>query len=213
MKKYLSGLLVLALVPALAGARTTTTQNTAASQQARPPSDCGCDPGSPADVLATVNGAKITRELVDAEVKDRIAELRNQIADARNRELENQLKRRLLNLEAAKRGITMDQLEQQIVATVKEPTDAEAQNYYVQNKANIQGEYSEWKPSIIAYIRDQRRQELMTRFALGLRASYQVKVLVTSVTPPKNDAERGRILATVMTKPITSGDIEDALRS
>src|SRR5262249_28229979 len=213
MKKYLSSVLVLAMSGGLAygGGRIEAVQTAQANPQPQP--DCGCDPGIPSDVLATVNGAKITREMVDYEIKVRIAELRKQVAEARSRELENQLRKRVMDAEAAKRGVTIDQLEQQVVSTLKEPTEAEARAYYDQNKANIQGEFSEWKPSIISYLRDQRRQELINKFAAGLTESYQVRVLVATAAPPKNDAERARVLATVTGKPITAGDLEDALRS
>src|SRR5262249_3448456 len=201
MKKYLSSVLVLAMSGGLAygGGRIEAVQTAQANPQPQP--DCGCDPGIPSDVLATVNGAKITREMVDYEIKVRIAELRKQVAEARSRELENQLRKRGMDAEAAKRGVTIDQLEQQVVSTLKDATAAEASACYDQNKANSHGEFSEWEPSIISYRKHERRQELINKCAAGLTESDQVRVVVAAAARPKDDAERVRVLATVPGKP------------
>jgi hypothetical protein len=45
-----------------------------------------------------------------------------------------------------------------------------------------------------------------------LRAAADVKLLVENVTPPANEAERARVLATINGAQITSGAIEDSLR-
>ena len=44
-----------------------------------------------------------------------------------------------------------------------------------------------------------------------LRAANEVKVNVTEVTPPANDAERARVFATIKDEKITSGDVENSL--
>ena len=50
------------------------------------------------------------------------------------------------------------------------------------------------------------------RFADVLRGASDTKIQVTEVTPPRNQAERARVLATVNGDSITSGDVEDSLQ-
>jgi protein-disulfide isomerase len=175
--------------------------------------DCGCDGDAPADAWAALGGVKITREEIDAPIKKEIEELEKQIVESRGRELALQINTRLLDAEAKKRGITSTKLiEQEILTKVKEPTEAEARAFYDQNRAQIQGEFKDLKPQIIAHLRNQRQSEVAASYANQLRASADVKVLVAEVTPPAKEADRARVFATVNGVNITSGDIEDTLK-
>jgi protein-disulfide isomerase len=102
-------------------------------------------------------------------------------------------------------------LDQEVVAKVKKPVPAEAQVFYDQNKPRIKGEFKEVVDDIMAYLLDQAQQQEAKKFADSLRASNEVKVLVTNVTPPATPADRARVFATIKGEKITSGDVEDAL--
>lgn len=187
------------------------------ASQAKPPdkkeADCGCDAKAQPDVLAIVNGVKVASKDVDEPLKDRIQELQNQVIDARKRQLDLEINTRLLEAEAKRLGIPTDVLlEREVAQKVKAPPEAEARAFYDQNKSRIQGEFDELKDQIINYLRDQRQRDEAKNLADRLRARAQVKVLAASVTPPETDADRARVFATVNGKPITSGDVEDALK-
>ncbi len=92
------------------------------------------------------------------------------------------------------------------------PTEAEAQAFYEQNKAQIQREFKDAKDDIVGYLRYQRQQEQARKLAERLRAAAQVKVLAKPSAPPASDADRARVLAVVNGKQITMGDIETSLR-
>jgi protein-disulfide isomerase len=175
--------------------------------------DCGCDAEKPDDAIAVVNGIKVTRKEVDDPIKDRIKQFDDQIVEARKRELDLQINTRLLDAEAKKRGITTTKLiEQEVISKVKDPDEAEAQAFYDQNKARIQGSFAEIKGEIIKYLLDRRQGEEASRLAARLRAAAQLKVLDTNVTAPANEAERKRVFANLNGRDITSADIEDSLR-
>lgn len=174
--------------------------------------DCGCESPVP-DVLAVVNGIKITNKDVNSQVETRVRNLQRQVIEARKRELDLQINSKLLEAEAKKRNVSATKLiEDEIVAKVKEPTEAEAQTFYDQNKTRIQGEFKDVKANIIAYLRDQQEREEAKKFAQRLRSAAQVNVLVKEVTPARTTAERARVLATINGEPITAGDIENSLR-
>jgi len=184
-----------------------------AKPAAQKDADCGCEVKVPQDVLAVVNGVKITVKDVDEPLKDRVQELQNQVIEARKGQLEAEINTRLLDAEAKRLGIAPDALlEREVSQRVKTPTEAEARAFYDQNKSRIQGEFSEIKGQIIGYLRDQRQRDEAKKLADRLRTRAQVKVLAASVTPPETDADRSRAFATVNGKPVTSGDVEDALK-
>lgn len=175
--------------------------------------DCACEAQALPDVLAIVNGIKITSKDIDAQVKERVSALQQQVVEARKRELDLQINSKLLEAEAKKRKVsTVKLLEDEVVAKVKDPTDAEVQAFYEQNKARIRAELKDTRSDIIVFLRNQREREEAQKLAERLRAASDVKVLVQNVTPPTTPAERARVLATVNGEPITSEDIENSLR-
>lgn len=141
-------------------------------------------------------------------------QLQRQVVEARKRELDLIINSKLLSLEANKRGTsTMKLLEQEVVAKVTRPAQTDAQVFYDQNKTRIKSEFKDVVDDIVAYLFEQRQQEEAKKFAAGLRAAGEVKVHVTDVTPPANEAERARVFATINGEKITSGDVEDSLRA
>lgn len=189
----------------------------AAPQPAKPAAqkeaDCGCEVKVPQDILAVVNGVKVTVKDVDEPLKDRVLALQNQVIEARKGQLEAEINTRLLEAEAKRLGIGPDALLQREVSQrVKTPTEAEARAFYDQNKSRIQGEFGEIKDQIIGYLKDQRQRDEAKKLADRLRTRAQIKLLAASVTPPESDADRTRVFATVNGKPVTSGDVEDALK-
>ena len=201
--------------PAAHGTGIQTAQP--APGQAKPAdkkeADCGCEVKPPSNVLAVVNGVNVETKDIEDTVKDRVQPLQNQVIEARKRQLEIEIKARLLIAEATRLGITTDVLiEREVTQKVKQPTDADAQAFYDQNRSRIQGEFKELKDQIISYLRSQWPEIEAKKLGDRIRVRTPVKVLVDEPTPPATDAERARVFATVNDKRITSGDVEDALK-
>jgi protein-disulfide isomerase len=179
----------------------------------QPEDDCGCEAKALPDVLAVVNGVRITNKEIDELIKESVNSLQRQVIEARRRELYLQINSRLLEAEAKKRGISSTKmLEEEVIAKVKEPTEAEARAFYDQNKNRISEEFKDANPAIVNHLLTQRQSDEAKKLADRLRAAADVKLLVENVTPPANEAERARILATINGAQITSGAIEDSLR-
>ena len=216
MKRYLFTLLMAltlgATVVAQATAPKSNAQGTNAAGAKKEAEDCGCEQKPLPEVLAVVNGVKITKGDLSPEMRARVGQLEQQVIEARQRELDLQINSILLEAEAKKRGVsTTKLLDDEVVAKATEPTEAEAQAFYDQNKARIQAEFKDVKGDIISYLREQRQQELAKKLSERLRAGAQIKVLTQKVSPPATAAERSRVFATVNGKSITSGDVEDNL--
>lgn len=181
------------------------------SQQSAAP-DCGCRAAVP-EVLATVNGVKITRAEIDAPIATEIQKLEAAVIDARTRELDLQINSQLLNAEAKKRGLAVEELlKQEVVAKALRPTEAEALTFYQDNKERIAGEFASVKDQVIEYLLSVRQTAAAKKYADQLRAGADLKIMVAEVLPPAAAADRARVLATVLGTSITSADIEDSLR-
>lgn len=175
--------------------------------------DCACESQVLPETAATVNTIKIASNDIKKATHQAVRELQRQVIEARKHELDLTINSRLLAIEAKKRGLTTAKLlEQEVVAKVKRPTEAEAQAFYDQNRAQIKEEFKDVEEDILTYLFDQRQRLQAKTFADELRQTSETKVLITEVTPPKNEAERARILATVKGEPITSGELEDSLK-
>jgi protein-disulfide isomerase len=192
---------------------TSVNAQPATKPDRQPEEDCGCEAKAPPDVLAVVNGVRITSKEIDNLIKESVNSLQRQVIEARRRELYLQINSRLLEAEAKKRGISSTKmLEEEVIAKVKEPTEAEARAFYDQNKSRISEEFKDANPAIVNHLLTQRQSDEAKKLADRLRASADVKLLVENVTPPANEAERARVLATINGARITSGAIEDSLR-
>jgi len=212
MKKLLFVLLITFAMTASLAAQQPAQQAEKTSPVA-PVSDCGCEDKPLPEIIGVVNGVKITKQDLSPETRERVQQLQRQVIEARERELDLQIDSLLLESEAKKRGVTPSQIiKDEVVAKVQTPTDAEAQTFYDQNKARIQGEFKDQKTNIIEYLRYQRQQEQAEKLSRQLRAAANVKVLGKPTAPPANNADRARVLAVVNDKQITMNDIENSLR-
>jgi len=204
MKKLLFGLLTMCVVGGPVLAQTSTSASPADQVV-----DCGCEDKRVTDVLGVVNGVKITKQDLSPETRSRVEQLQREVVEARARELDLQIDSLLLEAEAKKRQVLPSQvLKDEVVAKVTEPTEAEAQKFYDENKARIKAEFKDAKDDILRYLRYQRQQELARKLSERLRTAAQVKVLAK---PSAGDADRARVLADVNGKKITAGDIETSL--
>jgi hypothetical protein len=176
--------------------------------------ECACEAQVLPSVLAMVNGVTITARDIEKATGERVRNLQKQVVEARKRELDLQINSKLLASEAKKRGVTTEKLlEQEVVAKVKAPTQGEAQTFYDQNKTRIQDDFNTVKDDILKYLTDERQRTEAKKFADGLRAASKTVIKVPQATPPRNDSERAQILAIVDGVNITSGEVEDSLKS
>ena len=197
---------IIFLIVSLPSVVQSQTQNAA--------DDCACESQALPAVLAVVNGVTITPRDLEKSTGEPVRNLQKQVTEARKRELDLLVNSRLLAIEAKKRGITTAKLlEEEVVAKVKPPTQAEAQTFYDQNKTRIKGDFNSVKDDIIRYLLDERQRVEAKKFADSLRAASNTVVKVPQAAPPRNASERAQILATVNGENITSGDVEDSLKA
>src|SRR4029453_13442461 len=89
---------------------------------------------------ATVGDTPIRRETLEKHVKPKLVEVENQRYEVLSEGLDELISEQLIEKEAKSRNVTTEQLvATEITAKVAEPTDAEIQKVYDDNKAQLQG--------------------------------------------------------------------------
>ena len=207
--------LTLILLAALAAPAAAVGQTPAPTPAvaADPAAACGCEATPLPEVIATVNGVPVTRKEISPEVSKRVADLQQQVVEARRRELDLQINSALLEAEAKRRGVSAEKLlETEVLAKATQPTEADAQKFYDENRSRIDREFKDVKDDIVAYLRDVRRRDVAAKLSETLRAAAQLKRLAAEATPPTSEADRARVLASVNGRDITSADVEESLR-
>lgn len=173
--------------------------------------NCGCEQKPEINVLAVVNGVKITRKDLSIDTLTQVSVVQDTVIVARSRQLELKINDLLLEMEAKRRGITTAELlETGVTSKVTPPTEAEAKAIYEQNNNRNQS-FNSVKNNIMAQLRTERMAARVREFANTLRAGAKITVANQLVTPPTNEAELARVFANVNGVNITSADIETGL--
>jgi len=173
--------------------------------------NCGCEQKPQINVLAVVNGVKITRKDLSIDALTQVSIAQETVIFARSRQLEQKINDVLLEMEARRRGITpAELLETGVTSKVAPPTEAEAKAIYEKDNDRNQS-FNSVKNKIMAQLRTERIAARVQEFANTLRAGAEITVANQQVTPPTNEAELARVFANVNGVDITSNDIETAL--
>jgi hypothetical protein len=173
--------------------------------------DCGCEQKPELNVLAVVNGVKITRKDLSIDTLTQVSMAQDTVIVARSRQLEVKINDLLLEMEAKRRGLTTTELlETGVTSKVTPPTEAEAKAIYEQNNNRNQS-FNSVKNKIMAELRSERLAARVREFVNTLRAGAKIAVANQQVTPPTNEAELARVFANVNGVNITSSDIETSL--
>ena len=175
--------------------------------------NCGCEDKPQINVLAVVNGFKITKKDLSVDTQTQVTLAQDAVIVARSQELGRQINNLLLEAEAKRRGLTPAKLlELEVTAKITPPSEAEAREVYERNKSRTSQDFKSVKNDIIARLRSERETLRAAELANALRAGAQISISNEPVTPPANEAELSRVFATVNGVNITSRDIEQALR-
>lgn len=137
-----------------------------------------------AEVVATVNGVGVTLAEVDAKAGSALTQARQQVYDARKGALDQVVLDKLVEAEAAKRGVTKEALlKAEVEDKIGAVQEAEIQALYESNKSRLGGAgIEEVRPRIEGFLKQQAQGQRMEAFAAELRASAGVKI---TLDPPR----------------------------
>lgn len=138
-----------------------------------------------ARVLAVVNDKQITMGDIETSLRPLIFNVQEQVYALRKQDLELKVNDTLLSQEAQKKGVTTRALlDTEVSAKVPRVTDAQAQEFYNQNKDRISGEFAQLKPQIIQYMQEQKEDEATIAYAAQLRRASTVQINLTAPESP-----------------------------
>lgn len=168
----LCALVLLGLVgfvlPACAGEKSATAKPGAASADSK---------SAP---VAEVDGKTYTVADLEATLAPQLARLDQQRQQLLEQGLDKLIEQKLMETEAAARGIDVLALQQaEIQAKIAEVSDAEVASWFEQNKARV-GErpLDQIAPQIKQYLGQQRGQEAKDAFMKGLKTKYKTRILM-----------------------------------
>jgi len=174
--------------------------------------NCGCEDKPQINVLAVVNGVKITKLDLSIDTRTQVNLIQETVITARSQALNQLVARRLLETEAKRRGLTPEKLlELEVKAKIVKPTEKDARAYYEENKTRGAPEFKQVKSQIIAQMMKEEENLREREFANALRIAAQVQVSEEFVTPPTSEEDLSRVFATINGVDITSRDIEEGL--
>lgn len=142
------------------------------------------EPG--AEIAAYIGDEAITVADVDQEAAAALKGIRQQEFDVRSRGLEEIINRKLLETEAASRGISVEELiGSEVEEKIEAPTDASIETFYNANKGRLGGRtLEETQSDIRNYLVHQQRVRLNTELVQALRERAGVRVLLE---PPRTE--------------------------
>jgi protein-disulfide isomerase len=138
---------------------------------------------APNDGVAVVGKQSITQEELDRAVGSRLMRLRTEEYTIKKTALDDLIAERLLAAEAAKRGITVEELlKTEVGGRISVPTAAEVEPFYEGTKERFGGSKEEAVAQIIEGMRRQRIAARTAEYVKSLRQAAGVKILLE---PPR----------------------------
>jgi protein-disulfide isomerase len=116
-------------------------------------------------------------------VQSQVFPLRLQEYDIKNKALENLVSQKLVELEAKKKEISVEELlNQEVDAKVPEPTEAEIQALYIVQKEQLRRSYEELKPQLQQLLKQAKLQQARQDYYKHLRDQSSVTILLKKPT-------------------------------
>jgi len=142
------------------------------------------------DVVATVGDITITRADLEKSVKAQLIEVDNQRYEILEEGLNNLVSEKLLGLEAKAQNKSLEDFQKELMsAPVDEPTDAQVQKVYDENKEQLGGKsLDEVKGRIVEYLKNQSRAQKAQAMLAGLRAKHPTSI---KLAPPVVEVSDG----------------------
>jgi protein-disulfide isomerase len=140
---------------------------------------------APGTVLAAVNGEPLRVDAINERTKAYIYKLAMRVYTARRDILDRRINDLLIVAEASKRKVGPEEIiRTEITDKLTQPTDAEINKLYEENKANIKTDLAASRTALVDYLQQQQQEKLEGALAERLRAGAKVQVLLKEPDPP-----------------------------
>ena len=132
---------------------------------------------APTGQVAVVNGTPITEDDLDIEAE--LIQLEQQAYQLRLGALEQAIEKRLLDQEASKQGVSVDELlRQNVESKISDPSPEQVDAFYEQQKSRINRPLEEVRTQLGEIMKQMQQQEFRRAFVTKLREAGEVSVLL-----------------------------------
>ncbi|MGH9382045.1 MAG: thioredoxin domain-containing protein [Thermoanaerobaculia bacterium] len=140
-------------------------------------------------VVATLGEEAITLAELEEHVAPQLMKVAQERQTALEQGLEALVRQRLLDKEAAERGVEVQELIQsEVHSKVESPTDTDVDAFYEENRARINQPKEQVVGQIREYLLQEKRQEATVAFFDSLRDKYGVEELLEPLRLPVETA-------------------------
>jgi protein-disulfide isomerase len=134
---------------------------------------------TPDETVATVAGQPISARDVDAAAAPQIMQLRNQEYQIKSRVLNDLVRKRAVEVEARKQGLTVEQLyAKEIDARIPNPGEAEVYAYYLGIKSQLNKSFQEVKAQLQTNLKNLEAKQMRDDYEDFLRGKAEINVLL-----------------------------------
>lgn len=146
--------------------------------------------GNPSDVLATVNGAPITKAEVMEQIKPQFKRIETEIYKMEKSGVEEMIDTKLLETAAKAQGKSVDDyMASYFKDNMKDPSDEEIRKYYDFRKEQMGGQkFEDVKGQIADFLKSNQENALKRKLISGLRAAAKIEVKLEA---PRVDVKIG----------------------
>jgi protein-disulfide isomerase len=169
MTKYIVG---TAFVCALAfsGARALRAQDSQSAQESQ-------------KIVATIDGRPIYEQDLMSVAGPNLLELRKQEFKAKSDALDSIIRKRLVEEEAKKKGLTAEELlRQEVDAKIPEPSDDEARGYYLAMRSNASLPFEQIKAQVKQVLKNSEIRQAREKYTDSLREEARIAILLPPPT-------------------------------
>ena len=131
------------------------------------------------EVVAEVAGKPITMAELEEALAPQLAEVDRQRRQILEDGLQRVVENRLVDAEAAARGVAVQELfRTEVEVPAGEVSDADATAFFTANQARFNRPLEQMLPQIKNYLGNQKRAQLRNDFVAGLRAKHATRILL-----------------------------------
>jgi protein-disulfide isomerase len=148
-----------------------------------------------------VSVAEIDEFMQQSFLEELLRKPDDEIYEARERAIHNLIQRRVIEDEASQRGVTPEQLFDEITSAATEPTDEEIASWYEQNQSRLRGaQLDDIAGQIRGFLANERRGEAWQQFLSPRLDAISYDIVLA---PPRKDLEATRLVRGPAEAPIT----------
>jgi predicted DsbA family dithiol-disulfide isomerase len=177
------------------GEKPSAEANSEATTASTPTVDDVLDDEGVPEIVASVGGKDILLAELDEMAKGQLDQLRAQAFEIRKSALQQLVDEMLLNAEAEKRSIPLEELfVEEIEEKAVAPTPNEVADFYMQNQDKMEASLEEMMPRLNSHLLSQRRHERMGAYLAEIRKAGNVEIFLKPrriVVEPGDAARKG----------------------